>query len=63
MPETTAIAALTPFIPSPLTIKMAMIASLFQMWDIAGVKCLSINLKKIEVTIMPPIADITFKAV
>lgn len=62
MPETTAIAALTPFIPSPLTIKMAMIASLFQMGDIGGVNCLSNNLAKIEVRIMPPKAALSFKA-
>jgi len=62
MPETAAIAAVTPFVPSPLTIKMAMIASLFQLGDIDGVEILSKHMHKIEVEISPPKSAISFKA-
>lgn len=62
MPEMAAIAAITPFIPSPLTVKMAMIASLFQMGDINSTKCLSEHLDVIEVRIAPPKAALSFKA-
>jgi hypothetical protein len=62
MPETAAIAAVTPFVPSPLTVKMAIVASLFQMGDIEGVYCLSEHLNKIEVKMIPPKAELFFKA-
>lgn len=62
MPETTAIAGLTSFIPSPLTLKMAMMASLFQTGDISGIQDLFNNIAKIEVRIMPPKAALSFKA-
>lgn len=61
MPETAAIAAVTPFVPSPLTIKMAMVASLFQIGDIEGVKKLANHLHKIEVKIIPPKSALSFK--
>jgi len=62
MPETVAIAAVTPFVPSPLTVKMAMIASLFQLGDINGVEIVAKNMHKIEVKIVPPKAALSFKA-
>jgi len=62
MPETAAIAAVTSFVPSPLTVKMAMIASLFQLGDINGAEIIAKNMHKIEVKIVPPKAAISFKA-
>ncbi len=62
MPESTAIAAVTPFVPSPLTVKMAMIASLFQLGDVNGAEIIAKNMHKIEVKIVPPKAAISFKA-
>jgi len=62
MPETAAIAAVTPFVPSPLTVKMAMIASLFQLGDVNGAELLSKHMHKIEVKITPPKSAISFKA-
>ena len=62
MPDTAAIAAVTPFVPSPLTIKMAMIASLFQVGDVNGADIIARNMHKIEVKIIPPRAAISFKA-
>ena len=62
MPETAAIAAVTSFVPSPLTVKMAMIASLFQLGDVNGAKIVAKNMHKIEVKIAPPKAAISFKA-
>lgn len=62
MPETTAIAGLTSFIPSPLTIKMAMIAALFQIGDSVSVQGLLNNMDKTKVKIMPPKAALSFKA-
>jgi hypothetical protein len=62
MPDMAAIAAITPFVPSPLTVKMAMIASLFQTGDLDGVRRLSEHLDSIEVRIVPPKAALSFKA-
>ena len=62
MPQTAAIAAMTPFVPSPLTIKMAMFAALFQLGDIKGVKLLAKHIRDIEVKIVPPKAALSFKA-
>jgi len=62
MPESAAIAAVTPFVPSPLTVKMAMIASLFQLGDVNGAEIVARNMHKIEVKIVPPKAAISFKA-
>ena len=62
MPETAAIAAVTSFVPSPLTVKMAMIASLFQLGDINGAEIIAKNMHKIEVKIIPPKAALSFKA-
>ncbi|MCD6492295.1 MAG: hypothetical protein J7K36_00585 [Archaeoglobaceae archaeon] len=62
MPETSAIAAVTPFVPSPLTVKMAIIASLFQLGDINGAEIIAKNMHKIEVKIVPPKAALSFKA-
>ena len=62
MPETAAIAAVTSFVPSPLTVKMAIIASLFQLGDINGAEIIAKNMHKIEVKIIPPKAALSFKA-
>ncbi len=62
MPESAAIAAVTPFVPSPLTVKMAMIASLLQFGDINGAEIIAKNMHKIEVKIVPPKAALSFKA-
>lgn len=62
MPETAAIAAVTPFVPSPLTVKMAMIASLFQLGDVNGAELLAKRMHEIDVKIIPPKSAISFKA-
>ncbi len=62
MPESAAIAAVTPFVPSPLTVKMAMISSLFQLGDVNGAEIVAKNMHKIEVKIVPPKAALSFKA-
>jgi len=62
MPGTAAIAAVTPFVPSPLTVKMAMIASLLQLGDVRGAEIIAKNMHKIEVKIVPPTAALSFKA-
>lgn len=62
MPQTAAIAAITPFVPSPLTIKMAMIASLMQTGRHQEAEQLVSHLPKIKVLISPPSSAISFKA-
>lgn len=62
MPETAAIATVTPFVPSPLTLKMGMIASLLQIGDVKGVKKVAEHLHEIEIKIIPPKAAVSFKA-
>lgn len=62
MPDSVAIATMTPFVPSPLTVKMAMIASLFQLGDVNGAEIIGRNMHKIEVKIVPPKAALSFKA-
>ncbi len=61
MPESVAIAAVTSFVPSPLTVKMAMIASLFQLGNVNAAEIIARNLHKIEVKIVPPKAALSFK--
>ncbi len=62
MPGTAAIAAMTPFVPSPLTVKMAMIAALLQRGEDQRAKQLAPYLPQIEVRIVPPSAAFSFKA-
>lgn len=62
MPGTVAIAAMTPFVPSPLTVKMAMIAALLQKGEGQKAKELAPHLPLIEVRINPPSAAFSFKA-
>jgi len=62
MPQSAAIAAVTPFVPSPLTVKMAMVASLLQGGEYNQVENLVQNLPKMEVRIVPPTAATSFKA-
>lgn len=62
MPQTVAIAAVTPFVPSPLTIKMALVAALLQNGDEQSAKNLVPHLPRIEVRIVPPPSAFSFKA-
>ncbi len=62
MPDSVAIATVTPFVPSPSTIKMALVASLFQLGDINGAEIIVRNIHEIEVKIIPPKAALSFKA-
>lgn len=62
MPGTVAIAAVTPFVPSPLTVKMALVASLLQSGDERSAQALVPHLPKIEVLIIPPSSAFSFKA-
>lgn len=62
MPETVAIAAVTPFVPSPLTIKMALVAALLQSGDDQAARALVPHLPKIEVRIVPPPSALSFRA-
>ena len=62
MPETVAIAAVTPFVPSPLTLKMALVAALLQRGNEQSAKNLVPHLPRIEVRIVPPSSAFSFKA-
>jgi len=62
MPGTVAIASVTPFVPSPLTVKMALVASLLQSGDDKSAKQLAPLLPQIEVRIVPPPSAFSFKA-
>jgi hypothetical protein len=62
MPETVAIAAVTPFVPSPLTVKMALVAALLQDGDDGLAHILAPYLPSIEVRIIPPSSAFSFKA-
>jgi len=62
MPGTAAISGITPFVPSPLTVKMAMIASLLQLGEPEGAQKLAENIHEIDVKIIPPKSAISFKA-
>ncbi len=62
MPQTAAIAAITPFVPSPLTVKFAMVASLLQMGKFSNAESLARFLPEAEICILPPQAAFSFKA-
>jgi hypothetical protein len=62
MPETVATAAVSPIIPSPLTIKMAMLAALLRSNRIDEAQRLVGNLWCLRVLIQPPAGALTFKA-
>lgn len=62
MPQTAAIAALNPFVPSPLTIKFAMVASLLQMGRDSDARSLAAQLPAVEVLTVPPKSAFAFKA-
>lgn len=62
MPQTAAIAAVTPFVPSPLTVKFAMIASLLQLGRHGEAESLARVLPQVEIKIEPPAAALSFKA-
>jgi hypothetical protein len=62
MPGTVAIASVTPFVPSPLTVKMALVAALLQSGDDHSAQALAPYLPKIEIRIVPPPSAFSFKA-
>lgn len=62
MPQTVAIAAVNPFVPSPLTVKMALIAALLQKGDDQSAQQLARYLPQMEVRIVPPKSAFSFKA-
>lgn len=62
LPQAASIAALNPTIPSPLTIKMAMIASLLRSGQVPDAEQLAKYLHQITVLISPANASLTFKA-
>lgn len=62
MPQTAAIAAITPFVPSPLTVKFAMVASLLQLGRHSEAESLTRVLPQVEIQIVPPTAAFSFKA-
>lgn len=62
MPQTAAISAVTPFVPSPLTVKLAMVAALLQLGKHTEAEILTRLLPKIEVHIAPSVAAFSFKA-
>jgi hypothetical protein len=62
IPQAASIAALNPTIPSPLTIKMAMIASLLRLGQVSNAEKLARYLHRITVLISPANAGLTFKA-
>ncbi len=62
MPNTVTIASITSFVPSPLTVKMSMIASLLQRGEYAEAELLAPKLPSMEVKIVPPSAAFSFKA-
>jgi len=61
MPETVATASITSFVPSPLTVKMSMIASLLQSSDVNSAERLAPWLPQIDVRIVPPYSAFSFK--
>jgi hypothetical protein len=62
MPQTAAIAAITPFVPSPLTVKFAMVASLLQLGRHGEAESLARVLPQVKIWIVPPAAAFSFKA-
>lgn len=62
MPQTAAIAAVTPFVPSPLTVKFAMVASLLQLGRHSEAESLTRVLPRVKIRIVPPEAAFSFKA-
>jgi hypothetical protein len=62
MPGTVAIAAVTPFVPAPLTVKMALVAALLRNGNYCEARNLAPHLPQIEVRIAPPSSAISFKA-
>ncbi len=62
MPETVAIAAVNPIVPSPLTVKMALIAAFLREGRRSDAGRVVRNLPHIEVRIRPPSGAIVFKA-
>lgn len=62
LPQAASIAALNPSMPSPLTVKMAMIASLLRSGKVTDARQLAKYLHQIIVLISPADASLTFKA-
>lgn len=65
MPETVAVAAVSPFVPSPLTVKLALVAALARYGDIEGAQQLTDYLPYLNdphLRIVPPEGAVAFKA-
>lgn len=62
MPETVAIASVNPVVPSPLTVKLALVASLLRDGRIGDAELLAPGLPDLEVRISPPASSIIFRA-
>lgn len=62
MPETAAISAVNPFVPSPLTVKMAMVAALLRAGRTEDAEVLSRELRDLDVRIRPPRAAVVFRS-
>jgi hypothetical protein len=63
MPETVAIAAVSPLIPSPLTVKMALVAALARTGEVEKAQILATFLPHLQnLHIVPPAGVVTFKA-
>lgn len=62
MPQTAAIAAITPFVPSPLTVKFAMVAALLQSGRHSEAESLARVLPQVKIRLVPPAAAFAFKA-
>lgn len=61
-PETAAVLAINPGIPSPLTIKMALVGVLLQQGRRSDAETLAACLDRLQVTVRPPAAAVTFRA-
>jgi hypothetical protein len=62
MPETVAIASVNPVVPSPLTVKMAMVAALFRDGRVEDARQLAPHLPEMEVMVSPPESALVFRA-
>ncbi|MCS6775417.1 MAG: hypothetical protein RMJ43_15765 [Chloroherpetonaceae bacterium] len=65
MPETVAVASVSPFVPSPLTVKLALVAALARYGDIEGAQQLTDYLPYLNaphLRIVPPEGAVAFKA-
>ncbi|MHA2621496.1 MAG: hypothetical protein V2G42_07820 [bacterium JZ-2024 1] len=62
MPETVAVSAVNPFVPSPLTVKMALVAAFLREGDLEKASRIVQILPRLVVHILPPDGAIAFRA-